>query len=92
MKEKSCPYQDLAADLRAEILSRSIKGLEEPGCLGEGCTPISRRKTPKQMGCAQGMGMEKLLIMSCYEATKGGNTQPLGILQAICHGQHAATT
>lgn len=50
MKEKSCPYQDLAADLRAEILSRSIKGLEEPWRLGEGCTPISRRKTPKQMG------------------------------------------
>ncbi len=41
---------------------------------------------------SQDMGMKQLLIRSSYKATKGGNTQLLGILQAICHGQHTATT
>lgn len=50
MKEKeSCPYQDLAADL-SPSLSRSIKGLEDPWRLAEGCVPISGRKSSEQMG------------------------------------------
>lgn len=49
-------------------------------------------KHKSKSACSQGMGVKKLLIKNSYKATKGGNTQLLGTLQAVCHGQHTATT